>query len=244
MTETSSLRRVLLPIDASRDSESALEVAFDLAVALGGEVNGLFVEDAELLAAGRLPFAREVGSLSGIRRPITSTDMENRLQTVAHKARDMVLRATQRFKVRSSFQVSRGDVPSEILIAMTQADIAVLGRAGWSSASWRKTGRTCLRLPTLSPIPMFVVEHGARLAPPILAVDDGTAAGGRAVDFARELSGRLGWKFAVLKSSGMSRCDEVLRSIRQEKPSVLVVPSSLPLSESAPELKSVLLFVP
>ncbi len=62
------IRRVLLPLDVSRDSLTALEIASNLAAALGGEVSGLFIEDTELLTAGSLPFAREVGSFSGISR--------------------------------------------------------------------------------------------------------------------------------------------------------------------------------
>jgi hypothetical protein len=56
MTEVSAkLWRILLPLDVSRDSLTALQAAFDLAAALGGEVSGLFIEDASLLAAGSFP---------------------------------------------------------------------------------------------------------------------------------------------------------------------------------------------
>ena len=72
MSKTASrVQRILLPVDLSRDSLAAVDVAFDLAAALGGEISGLFIEDAELLTAGSLPFAREVGSSSGIPRPRT-----------------------------------------------------------------------------------------------------------------------------------------------------------------------------
>jgi nucleotide-binding universal stress UspA family protein len=238
------LRRILLPVDVSRDSLTALDAAFDLAVALRGEVSGLFIEDAELLAAGRLPFAREVGSISGISRRIGSADVQNRLRAVAGKARTALAQAGQRLKVRTSFRVAQGDVATEILAAAADADLLVLGKAGWSPGVFRNPGSTCLAILSRSPIPVLIVEHGVSLSPPILAVHDDSAAGRRAVDFARNLSRILGWPIAVFSAQGMSSGDDVLERIQQAQPRLIVLPSSLPLSKCASRLRFPVLFVP
>jgi nucleotide-binding universal stress UspA family protein len=241
---TFKLQRILLPLDVSRDSLSALDIAFELAAATGGEVTGLFVEDAELLAAGSLPFAREVGSASGISRRIESTDILHRFQAVAGKARDALAQATQRDKVRSSFRVGRGDVSTEILSATTDADMIVLGKAGWSPGAFRKPGGTCSAILSQSQIPVLIVERGAKPSPPMLAIHDDTAAGRRALQVARELGHSLGWKVVVFSVHGLSTADEVLQRIHQHKPHLLVLPSSLPFSEKACQLKCALLVVP
>jgi nucleotide-binding universal stress UspA family protein len=220
------------------------QAAFDLAAALGGEVSGLFIEDARLLADGGLPFAREVGSLSGTRQPIGRSDIECRFQAVANKVRHVIGEAGQRLKVRFSFRVSRGDVSAEILTAAADADMVVLGKAGWSIGTFRKPGSTCLAIFSGSRIPVLIMEQGATLAAPILAVNDGTPAGRRAVDFAHELSRNLGWGIAVFSVHGMSTGDEVINSIRQEKPRLIVLPWSLPLTEYASKLRCALLVVP
>jgi nucleotide-binding universal stress UspA family protein len=237
-------RRILLPVDVSRDSLSALEIAFNLAAALGGEISGLFIEDVELLVAGSLPFAREVGSLSGISRQIGSADIEHRFRAVAGKARDALAEAGRRLNVRSSFRVTRGDVPAEILTAATDADIVVLGKAGWSIGTFRKPGSTCLAILSRSRIPVLIVERGATLSPPILVVNDNTAAGQRALDFARDLSRSLGWEIVVFSVQGNATGTDVLQSVRQDKPRLIVLPSSLPLGECASQLKCPVLFVP
>jgi nucleotide-binding universal stress UspA family protein len=245
MTEVSAkLWRILLPLDVSKDSLTALQAAFDLAAALGGEVSGLFIEDASLLAAGSLPFAREVGSLSGNSQPIGSSDIERGFQALASRARHAIGQAGQRLNVRFSFRVTRGDVPAEILTATADADMVVLGKAGWSIGTFRKPGRTCLAILSGSRIPVMIMEQGAALAAPILAVNDGTPAGRRAVDFARELSRSLGWGIAVFSVHGMATGEDVLNSIRQEKPRLIVLPSSLPLKECASKLRCAVLVVP
>jgi nucleotide-binding universal stress UspA family protein len=245
MTDFSAkLWRLLLPLDVSRDSLTALQAAFELAAALGGEVSGLFIEDTSLLAAGSLPFAREVGSLSGNREPIGSSDIEGRFQAVANRARNAIGEAGQRLNVRFSFRVTRGDVPSEILTAAADADMVILGKASWSIGTFRKPGRTCLAILSGSRIPVLIMEQGATLAAPILAVNDGTPAGRRAVDFAHELSRNLGWGIAVFTVHGMSTGEDVLNSIRQEKPRLIVLPSSLPLKECASKLTRAVLVVP
>lgn len=245
MTEVvNTLRRILLPLDVSRDSLTALQIAFDLAAALGGEISGLFIEDSRLVVAGSLPFAREVGSLSGISRQIGSADIEHSFRAVAGKARDTLAEAGRRLNVRSSFRVTRGDVPAEILGAATDADLVVLGKAGWSAGMFRKPGSTCLAVLSRSRIPVLIAERGATLSPPILAVNDGTAAGRRALDLASDLSRSLGWEMAVVSAQGIATGDDILQSVCRNKPRLIVLPSSLPLSESASQLTCPMLFVP
>lgn len=238
------LRRILLPLDVSADSLSALEAAFDLAAALGAEVSGLFIEDASLLIAGRLPFAREIGSRSGIPRRIGSADIELALKAVAGKAREALSRAGDRLKVSSSFRVTRGDVPGEILTAATDADLVVLGKAGWSVGSFRKPGGTCLSILSRSTTPVLIVERGTSLSAPILAVDDGTPAGRRALVLARTLGNSLGWNTAVYTVGEKIPGDGILQKVRESRPRVVVLPTSVLSSEYASKLECPVIFVP
>jgi nucleotide-binding universal stress UspA family protein len=238
------LQRILLPLDVSRDSLTAVEIAFDLAVGLGAEVSGLFVEDAQLLAAVSLPLAREVGSSSGIGRSIGTTDIESRFRSLAQRARDILSATSKRVKVPSSFRIAHGDVAAEILSAASDADLLVLGKAGWAIGDVRCPGSTCLAVLSQSRVPVMIVEQGAELSPPILVVHDGSDAGERAVEFARKLSAILGWKIAVLAAHSMASGDDVLERIVGRKPHLIVLPSSLSLRKRRVRLTSPLLFVP
>jgi hypothetical protein len=59
-------------------------------------------------------------------------------------------------------------------------------------------------------VPVLIVEHGATLAPPVLVVHDASAAGTRALDFARELSRALEWEIAVFWAQGISSGNDAL----------------------------------
>jgi nucleotide-binding universal stress UspA family protein len=239
-----TFRRILLPMDVSRDSLSALNVAFNLAAVLQGEVTGVFIEDADLLAAVGMPFAREVGSFSGISNRIRGADMEDRFRAVAGKARDAVVQAGRRLKVPASFRVSRGDVCDEILTAAADADLVILGKAGWSAGTIRTPGSTCMAILSRSKIPVLIAEDGTRLGPSVMVVHDHTDAGRRALDVGRELSRSLGWDIVVFWVEGMSGTDEVLEKMHEDKPRLMVLPSSLPLRKRAHRLKWPVLFVP
>jgi nucleotide-binding universal stress UspA family protein len=238
------LKKILLPVDVSRDSLCAVHVAFDLAAALGAEVSGLFVEDTQLLAAGSLPLAREVGSSSGISRRIGSIDIHKRFQAVACRARELLAQTADRMKVRSSFHICQGDVSSEILSASSAADMLVIGKAGWALGRFGKPGRTCLSILAQSQIPVMIVEQGVTLSPSILAVHDDSEAGRRAVEFAHRLGEMLRWEITVFTAQGIPTGDDVLERIHPGKSYLIILPSSLPLGECAHRLKSPVLFVP
>ena len=90
----------------------------------------------------------------------------------------------------------------------------------------------------------FEADSGGLSMSAIAARFDQVAAGRRALDFARELSRSIGWEIAVFSIQGITKGDDVLQSVRQDKPRLIVLPSSLPLSECASQLKCPVLFVP
>ena len=55
-----TIRRILVALDASHHSLAALDAAAELAASLEAELQGLFVEDANLLRLAGLPVARVV----------------------------------------------------------------------------------------------------------------------------------------------------------------------------------------
>ena len=177
MTESDrepTIKRILIALDASPHSLSALEAAAELATSLRAELLGLFVEDINLLRLAELPFAREVGHFSGTVRRVSTRHLERQLQTQAGRARQALDAIAGRAQVQWSFQVTRGQIASELQAAALDADLVILGKAGWSGqrclGSHARTFLAHTRGSTL------ILQEGVGLGLPVLVLYDGSRA--------------------------------------------------------------------
>jgi len=179
-----SIRRILVALDASISGLSALEAAVALASRLEAELIGLFVEDADLLKLAALPFAREVGFPSAIRRRLGSAEMERSLRAQASRAEAALVAAADRQSVRCSFRVVRGQVTEQVLEAATEVDLLALGRA--QARAWR-AGSTARVIVGTASRPVLLLPPDAPVRPPVAVVYDGSAESARALLLAQRL---------------------------------------------------------
>jgi nucleotide-binding universal stress UspA family protein len=175
------IQRILVALDASPHSVAALEAAVELADRFQAELEGLFVEDINLLRMAELPFTHEVGAFSARRRRLDTTEMERQLRAQTVRIRRIFRSATQRREIRCTFRVSRGSIESEVLTAASETDVLILGRAGWPLTPSRHLGRRVRHILTEAPGMTLILEHGRRLEPPVLVVYDGSALGQKAL---------------------------------------------------------------
>ena len=77
---TSSIKQILVAVDGSPSSLSALENSVELAARLNAELVGLFVEDINLLRATQLPFTREISFFSSGLRRLEAAELERQLR--------------------------------------------------------------------------------------------------------------------------------------------------------------------
>ena len=167
-----AIRRILVALDASSHSLSALEAAAELAASFGAELQGLFVEDINLLRLTELPFAQEVGFFSGTLRSLDIQRVEWQLRAQAGRARQALTTIAERAQVRWSFRVTRGHIASELLSAALDADLVILGKASWSGQ--RRLGSTARAVLSQAPRLALILQHGVRLGLPVLVVYDGS----------------------------------------------------------------------
>src|SRR5512147_1159699 len=80
-----AFERVVVRLGLAPSDESALEAGLGLAAALGAALEGLFVEDTNLLRFGALPFASETSTLTGVRRSVGPTEIERALRVAASR---------------------------------------------------------------------------------------------------------------------------------------------------------------
>lgn len=189
---TLDVRRIVVAVDASPHSQAALEAAVDLAARFGAEVLVLFVEDINVLKMAQLPFVREAGQYSARGSRIEMTHIEQRLRARSRRIEATFRALMERRSVHGAFRVARGLVGAEIRTAAQEADILVVGRAGWSQIRERRLGSTA-RAACCSDAPSVtaVLQEGKQLSSPIVVLYDGSLVGERALALAAALSERL-----------------------------------------------------
>ncbi|MEJ2343030.1 MAG: universal stress protein [Gemmatimonadales bacterium] len=82
-----SIRRIVVALDASRSSLAALEAAAELAAAVNAELAGLFVEDENLVRLAGLPLAREFDRISERPRSMDTAQLRRHMARQAQQAR-------------------------------------------------------------------------------------------------------------------------------------------------------------
>jgi nucleotide-binding universal stress UspA family protein len=87
-----------------------------------------------------------------------------------------------RAQVRWSFSVARGSIEEELLQAASEADLFIIGRAGWSGK--RILGSTARKLVAEGTNRTMIIERGERLRPTLMVIYDGSERSRRAIDTA------------------------------------------------------------
>jgi len=195
-----TLRRILVALDASAHSLAALEAAADLASAMQAEMEGLFVEDINLIRLASLPCTREVRHTASL-ASLDLEQMERALKAQAAEARRALAAAAQRAHVQWSFRVARGHVAHEVLAAAAAADLVTLGKLGRSRSTQARLGSTALRMLAGAPVALLLVERRrveAHRLRRVLVVYDGSEGACRAFDVAARLAEASGVNLTVL----------------------------------------------
>jgi nucleotide-binding universal stress UspA family protein len=180
VSELVRIRRILVALDASRQSEAALAAAARLAEELEAELLGMFVEDVNLLRLAALPFAREIGHATARARRLEDVDMARALRAQAARAEQALADTMAGRRVPWSFRVARGQVAAVLLEAAQEADLVALGVTRVLLTRGVRLGSTSRAVLAGAARPLLLLPHGAQLGPPYVLVYDGSAAAERA----------------------------------------------------------------
>jgi nucleotide-binding universal stress UspA family protein len=193
--ERPPIRRILVAIDASRQSLEALETAARLAADLSAELLGLFVEDAVMLDIATLPVSRLHGAAGSGPREVDRETMERVLRVRARQARTALMGVAERSRVRWSFKVTRGEAGSEILAAAAECDLITMGRTSAATARAARLGATARSTATAAACAVLLHRLGRVDVTPVAVLYDGAAA---ALDTAAWFAERYGGELQVL----------------------------------------------
>jgi len=185
-----TIRRILVALDASRHSWAALDAAVNLAVILEAKIEGLFVEDDNLIRLASLPFACETRFPSFTSSRVDRSRMERALKAQAEQARQALSGACEEKHVHWSFQVRRGVVTQEVLAAAREADVIILGKTGRHLVREGRIGSTARAVTAQAPCCVLILQRDLAIASPVTVVYDGSPVAQRALRVASRLAQR------------------------------------------------------
>jgi nucleotide-binding universal stress UspA family protein len=194
------VERIVVALDASPQSVAALKAAAELATLMQAELEGLFVEDINLLYLCGLPFGHEVGSYTAKLRRLDDVAMERQLRVLASTIQQVMQRVAAQTPVRWSFRVRRGPVVEELLAAAQSAALLSVGRAG--RLRHRGIGSTAQSLVSQAQRPLLLLGEGSGLEYPLTVVYTGTEAAQRALELALRLVRREPSRLRVVVWAG------------------------------------------
>lgn len=119
-------------MDAFAVSAKSLEQAVQLAERTGALLEGIFVEDIDLIEVAGLPFLREVRTASRTEDVIDPARIEQELRVLARRAERILSEQAARHNVAWSFRIWRGSIDCDLLAAEVEADVFALTRLGAS----------------------------------------------------------------------------------------------------------------
>lgn len=122
-------RRIVVALDSGELDTVHLERLARLARRLGAELEGVFVEDSDLLRLSELTFVQEFRPTSQRSERFQAARMQQELRVVARRAERALATYAEHRGVHWSFRVWRGSMEHELITAM-EADVLALTRLG------------------------------------------------------------------------------------------------------------------
>lgn len=191
-------RRILVALDTSHHSLAALEAAVELAATMKAELEGLYVEDVNLLRAAGSPASREVQYPFVSTAQLDPRRMERQLRAQASQARRALVAACEQRKVRCTFRIVRGEVAHEVVAAAAEADMLILGRVSRPLIRRIRLGSTALAAAVQAPCCVLLLQRDTGIMPPIMVTYDGSHVSRQALRVAARLARKNGGYLAIL----------------------------------------------
>ncbi|HSS66088.1 MAG TPA: universal stress protein [Gammaproteobacteria bacterium] len=182
-----ALRRIVVAMDSSLHAQAAAEAAVILASRFKAVLEGLFVEDVNLINLAEHPLSRLVSFPSGEASSLDRRDLERHIKSECARAQRMLESMAARLHLRTTFRILRGRVESEIVTAASDADLLVVGFSGRGRLGRGRPGSVAMAAIERGPRSVLVYRTGVSSSGTPLVCFDGSDGGMKALDAATSL---------------------------------------------------------
>lgn len=182
-------RHILVALDTSGHSRSALIAAAQLAQLSKAELRGLFVHDEQWFRIGRFPLSNEISEITGEKRKLAEKYIEKQIQLLENRIKEHMRNIDRIFDIDHKWNSVKGTIETEVLKAGKKADLITIGRTGFSNKLEDKLGRTARYIVKHSEKPVLLLEEGQRLSQSVIVIYDGTSQAKRSLDLGLKIAG-------------------------------------------------------
>lgn len=191
------VRRVVVAISPGDRSRRVIREAARVASRFDAELDGVFVEDEDLLTLAAHAFSRAIDT-EGMVENLDARAVESEWRALAAEVRATLEREAAARRLKSRFEVHRARSQEAMRAAVEVGDVVVIGWGGWSPR--------------------------ARQTAPVRVLLDGTDAGERAVQAGLRLAGPKGQLAVWVIGADEARVDEVRAELTGQTRRLRVAP--------------------
>jgi nucleotide-binding universal stress UspA family protein len=181
------VERILVSLDSSTHSFSALQTAVELAQHYNATLQGVFIEDITLLDLAEMPFHQEVGEYSAIVREISTDGITRGILVQSRWVVRTFHKLINQTNLNGDFSILRGKVLETIEKVAEECDLLIIGKAGTNTLRTQKLGSTARSLINKGEKSLLLVEENNRLGYPMIVFFDESPAGLVGLETARDL---------------------------------------------------------
>jgi len=209
-TSKENPQRVLIALDAAELSVAGLEEVARLAAGLQAELVGLFVEDTDLLEAAALPMTRIMPSHARTSGVLDAALMQRAFRIRSAETRKSLETTALRWKVRWSYQVTRGPVAEQLLAQVRERDLLAMAVTGRQRQS--RSGLAALAVAARAPCSVYLLGRLRDAGLPVVVLYEGSQ---QALAIGRALAESHNRLLIVLALADSTEAAEALRASAQ-----------------------------
>lgn len=161
------INRILVTLDSSKHSFSALKAAVELAQHYNAELKGVFIQDTTLLKLAETEILYEVGEYTAISRKISAEGITQGMAVQSRWIAKAFQKLTAHTGINGDFSVLHGNVDEIIEKESEKCDLLVIGKSGTHPMRKRRLGSTAKAIIQRGKKSFLLVEEDTNLGYPI-----------------------------------------------------------------------------
>jgi len=197
------LKEILVALDHSYHSRTALKSAAVIAQLLHVRIHGIFVRDDKWLQLSELPSLAAVDELTGRISSVNRQSIEQEIRSLEKAIREHFELISRQHELSHTWSSEKGVVAEKILEIAKDSDIITIGTRGrsYSKSRSKKIGSTALKIIQTSEKPVLVLQKNYTPERSPIVVFDGSNRSAYGMSIASDMAKENETSMAVIDIS-------------------------------------------